>query len=315
MPRIISFVIPCYGSENTISAVIAEIVATVKETDEYEIICVNDNSPDDVLSVLRTEAERNEHVKVISFSMNFGQHNALMAGYRESVGDVVVSLDDDGQTPACDSYKLIDALDEDHDVIFARYANKQHNSFRNLGSRFASHMGHAMMNAPKDLYGSSFFACKRYVIDEISNYENPYTFIAGLIYRSTDKLGNVDIVHRSRTQGESGYSLKKLISLWLNGFTSFSVKPLRAASVVGFIIAAAGIIYAIVIIVRKLVIPDIAIGYSSMMAALLFIGGMIMIMLGMLGEYVGRAYLSLNKAPQYVIKETMNIDSEKEQRD
>lgn len=307
--RKLSFVIPCYRSQGTIASVIKEISSTVRDEDDYEIICVNDNSPDDTLRVLREEAAKNGRVKIISFAMNFGQHNALMAGYRQAEGDIVISLDDDGQTPAEESYKLIDALGSRYDVVYARYAEKKHSSFRNLGSRIAAAMGRAMMGSPKDLYGSSFFACKRFIIDEITRYENPYTFVAGLIFRSTDKLGNVDVRHREREVGSSGYSLKKLISLWLNGFTSFSVKPLRFASIVGFVLAAIGFLFGLAVVVNKLLNPEIAAGYSSLMAVILFVGGMLMIMVGLLGEYVGRIYISLNNAPQYVVRETINIES------
>lgn len=306
--RIISFIIPCYGSEKTISSVVEEIVSSMRPDDDYEIICVNDNSPDDVLSILKSLASQDRRIKVISFAMNFGQHNALMAGYRHATGDIVVSLDDDGQTPACKSYSLIDALDDQHDVIYARYPKKKHNWYRNVGSRVSAAMGRAMMSSPKDLYGSSFFACKRFIIDEIIRYENPYTFVAGLIFRSTGKIGNVDVEHRAREVGSSGYSFKKLISLWLNGFTSFSVKPLRVASIVGFALAVIGFVYGVFVVVNKLLSPGIAAGYSSTMAVILFVGGMLMLMMGLLGEYVGRVYISLNKAPQYVIRDTFNIE-------
>jgi len=310
--RKLSFVIPCYGSERTIAQVIQEIVSTVKQEDDYEIICVNDSSPDHVLEVLEELASALEQLKVISFTKNFGQHNALMAGYRQANGDIIISLDDDGQTPATECYKLIDALGDDLDVIFARYPEQKQSLYRRIGSSFASMMGQMMMGSPKELYGSSFFACKRLIVDEITRYENPYTFIAGLIFRSTDKLGNVDITHNERAYGKSGYSFKKLVSLWLNGFTSFSVKPLRVASVVGFAIAAIGFIFGVYTIINRLLHPDMAQGYSSLMAVILFIGGMLMVMLGLLGEYVGRIFISLNKAPQYVIRETVNINKEEE---
>lgn len=308
--RKISFVIPCYGSEKTIAQVIQSIQRTVKGSDDYEIICVNDSSPDQVQTVLEANAERDSRIKVIRLAKNFGQHNALMAGYRHTTGDIVVSLDDDGQTPAEECYKLIDAINDDCDVVYARYQDKKHNTFRNLGSKIAAWMGRIMINYPKDFYGSSYFACKKYVINEISRYENPYTFIAGLIFRSTNRIKNVDVEHRERMSGHSGYSFSKLLALWLNGFTAFSVKPLRIASFVGFVCAITGFIFGLVTVIRKLLEPAIAIGYSSMMAVLLFVSGVLMIMLGLIGEYIGRIYISLNNSPQYVIRDTCNIDDE-----
>lgn len=306
--RKVSFVIPCYNSEKTISSVIEEIVSCVRGGDQYEIICVNDCSSDNVQAVLENEAANNSRVKVIQLSINGGQHNALMAGFNYVTGDIVVCLDDDGQTPACDSYRLIDALDDDHDVIYARYAQKKHGLVRNLGSKFNKWTGEIMIGMPKDVFESSFFACKRFIIDEVIKYKNPYSFIQGLILRTTRKLGNVDVEHRDRLEGSSGYSMAKLIGLWLNGFTSFSVKPLRVSAIVGFVLAFLGFIFGIIVVIRKIVDPSIAAGYSSLMAVILVVGGLLMIMAGMLGEYIGRIYISLNNSPQYVIRKTVNIE-------
>lgn len=305
----LSFVIPCYGSEKTIEAVISDIKKTIRGSDTYEIICVNDCSPDNVLDVLKEIATKDENIKIISLAKNFGQHNALMAGYNCVTGDIIISLDDDGQTPANECYSLIDALNENWDVIYARYKDKKHNSFRKIGSLFAGSMGRVMMQIPKGVEGSSYFACKRYIIDEIIKYENPYTFVGGLVFRTTKKIKNVDVNHRMRQEGKSGYSLHKLVALWLNGFTAFSVKPLRFASITGFICAVIGFIFGIITVLRKLSNPDIAIGYSSMMAVMLLIGGFLMLMMGLVGEYIGRVYISLNKSPQYVVAETININN------
>jgi len=304
----LSFVIPCYRSEKTIENVIREIRETVKKDDTYEIICVNDCSPDGVFDILKKSADNDRNIKVVSLAKNFGQHNALMAGYHYASGDVIISLDDDGQTPADECYSLIDALDEECDVVYARYRERKHNLFRKLGSSFAGLMGKVMMGIPKGIEGNSYFACKRYIIDEIRRYKNPYTFVGGLIFRTTKKIRNIDVTHRERAEGKSGYSLHKLVALWLNGFTAFSVKPLRFASTTGFVCAGFGFVYGIITVVRKLCDPDIAIGYSSLMAVILLIGGLLMVMMGLVGEYIGRIYISLNNSPQYVIRETLNID-------
>jgi len=307
----LSFVIPCYGSEKTISSVIGEIVETVIDNNTYEIICVNDCSPDGVHKVLKDLAENNKNIKVLNLAKNFGQHNALMAGYRHVTGDIIVSLDDDGQTPARDCYKLINALNDDIDVIYARYSEKKHSLFKNFGSKMATWMGRALIEVPVNLYLSSYFVCKRYVIDEIIKYENPYSYICGLIVRATKKIRNVDIEHRAREVGSTGYTFSKLLSLWLNGFTAFSVKPLRIATILGLICSLFGFIYGAWIVIEKLFTNSATpMGYSSMMAATLFIGGMIMLMLGLIGEYIGRIYISINNAPQYVIREKFNCDTQ-----
>lgn len=305
----LSFVIPCYGSEKTITSVIEEIIDTVSSRNPYEIICVNDCSPDNVYEVLKKLARDNNRIKVLSLAKNFGQHNALMAGYGEVTGDIIISLDDDGQTPAKECYKLINQLNENNDVIYARYKEKKHSIFKNFGSRIAALMGQILLEVPKDLYVSSYFVCKRYVIDEIIKYKNPYSYLCGLILRTTKKIRNVDIEHREREIGETGYTFTKLLGIWLNGFTAFSVKPLRIATILGMICSMFGFAYGIWVIIKKLFINDSTpMGYSSMMAAIVFIGGMIMIMLGLIGEYIGRIYISINNAPQYVIREKINYD-------
>lgn len=303
----LSFVIPCYGSEKTIISVIEEIIDTVGNKNPYEIICVNDCSPDGVYKVLRDLAQSNQNIKVINLAKNFGQHSALICGYRHVTGDIIISLDDDGQTPAKEYYKLINELNADNDVVYARYANKKHSKFKNFGSKMAVVMGRVLLNVPKSLYISSYFACKRYVIDEIVKYENPYPYLGGLIVRATKKIVNVDINHREREMGRTGYTFRKLLSLWLNGFTAFSVKPLRIATILGIFCSLFGFGYGIWTIIKKIFInPNLPIGYSSIMSAIMFVGGVIMLMLGLIGEYIGRIYISINNAPQYVIREKIN---------
>ena len=302
----ISFVIPCYRSQNTISGVVDEIFGAYAGK-EFEVILVNDCSPDDTLAVLKEICGKYANVRMLSFARNFGQHSALMAGLRESVGDIVICLDDDGQTPPAESIKLVDKINEGFDVVYARYEDKQHSVFRNWGSRLNNRMSEIMLGKPKDLYMSSFVAMKRFVVDEILRYDNPYPYLGGLVLRTTSSITDVPVVHKKRTEGASGYSLGKLVGLWMNGFTSFSIKPLRIATVLGLIFALAGFVAAIVLIIQKLLYWDkIALGWTSNMAAMVFIGGLILLVLGLVGEYMGRTFISMNKQPQYVIKEKIN---------
>lgn len=304
----LSFVIPCYGSEKTIESVVNGIIETVQGKNPFEIICVNDCSPDNVYSVLEKLAAKYRFVKVVNLAKNFGQHNALMAGFRHLSGDIVVCLDDDGQTDPHDCYKLINALDNKSDVVYAKYPDKKESVFRLFGSWTAKKMGECLCDFPKDISGNSYFACKRFIVDEIVRYDNNYTYLGGLISRSTKRISNVEIPHHEREIGKSGYSFKKLISLWMNGFTAFSVKPLRISTFFGAVVAFLGFCYAIFIAAKKIFNPQMPLGYSSMMCALLIIGGCIMLMLGMIGEYLGRMYICMNKSPQYVIRNTINIE-------
>lgn len=302
----LSFVIPCYRSEKTVMTVVDEIEETVVKRPEfdYEIILVNDGSPDNVWSVIEKRAKEDEHVVGINLAKNFGQHCALMAGYNQTTGDYVVSLDDDGQTPANAMFDLIDKLEEGFDIVYASYPETHQNAFRRWGSDFAKKMSDFMFDVKgDDRKGSSYFVMRRFVVDEIIRYKHSYPYIAGLIMRTTRNIEMVPVEHRDRIQGKSGYNLRSLISLWLNGFTAFSVKPLELGVYIGFLTAAIGFLFSIFTIVRKLLNPDIMMGWSSLMAVLLIISGVIMIMLGMIGEYIGRIYICINNSPQYVVKE------------
>ena len=310
----ISFAIPCYGSEHTIESVVAELRRTMRNLPEYdyEIVMVSDASPDDVFQIIRRLCETDpEHCKGAELARNFGQHAALMAAYRMATGDFILSLDDDGQTPLDAVPQMIGAL-SGADVVFGAYDRKMHNVFRNLGSRINDRMAEFLLGKPEKLRVTSFFAMRRFVADEISKYDNSYPYLLGLLLRTTKNIVNVPVAHRERTAGTSGYTFCKLLRLWINGFTAFSVVPLRIATVCGFLCALLGAVGVVWCVVNKLVHPEVPIGYSSMMTAIVFIGGIVMLMLGMIGEYIGRTYICINKAPQYVIRQTVS-ESQNEQ--
>ena len=311
--KMISFVIPCYRSENTLEAVVDEIELAMTGLDGYghEIVLVNDGSPDDTWGTIKKVAEkRSDIVTGIDLARNFGQHSALMAGLNAAKGDIVICLDDDGQTPANEAGKLIAALESGADVAYARYSHKKHSLFRNFGTAMNEWMASVMIGKPKDLYVSSYFAVKRFVVDEMVKYEGSYPYVIGLVLRTTRNIVNVDVTHRKREIGESGYTLSKLFGLWINGFTAFSIKPLRIATLSGFVFAIFGFLYGIYTVIKKFVYPVAPMGFAALMSAVMFIGGMIMLMLGMIGEYLGRLYISQNKNPQYVIRETTRDEKE-----
>ncbi len=307
----LSFVIPCYGSETTIEIVVNEIRETLKQRPEYdyEIILVNDCSPDRVWPRIRALALADSHITSIDLAKNFGQHAALMAGYRHCTGDLIISLDDDGQTPACELFTLVDKMKEGWDVVYASYAHKMHSGFRNFGTWMNERMTESLIGKPKGLRVTSYFIMRRFIADEILRYENAYPYIEGLIFRATRNIANVPVTHHERMVGESGYTFSKLLALWFNGFTAFSVKPLRIATFCGSACACIGFLYGIYVVIRKLVDSSIEMGWSSIIASIFFLGGLILIMLGMIGEYIGRIYISINNAPQYTIRQVVTADS------
>ncbi len=308
-----SIIIPCYKSGQTIEHVVdmtrEEMVRLGRGN--LEFVLVNDCSPDEgrTISVLRRMAENHADVKVIDLAANSGQHNALMAALRHAEGDIIIGMDDDGQTHPSQLGKLFSALDEGYDLVYGYYPDKKHSWFRNIGSKFNDFTVNSMIKKPKDVRTSSYFLVRKFIRDYSIQYEGSYTYLLGLFMRCTQNITSVPIQHFEREAGESGYTLKQLIRLW-SSIIGFSVIPLRAASVAGFFFAGVGILAAIAVIIMKFVIPDMSMGWPSLMCAVSFFFGLNFMFLGMIGEYLGRMFLGMNKEPQYVIKATYNIEKE-----
>ena len=311
--KLISFVIPCYGSEKTIYYVVKEIDETVSLNNDfdYEIIAVNDCSPDGVWSVLTQLAENNKKLKLINLSKNMNRPGAVMAGLNNTSGEYVCVLDDDGQCPMNRFWDLLDPLDNGYDVAMADYPERKQSAFKDFGTFVNKKMTEYMLDRPKDLQFTNFMIMKKYIAEELCNYKNPYPYMTGLILRTTINIKCVPMDERERYNGSTNFTFKKMVSLWMNGLTAFSIKPLRLASIVGTLSAFIGFVYGLVIIFKKLSGENITQGYSSLMAVILFTNGIIMLLLGLIGEYLGRMYMCINNSPQYVIKERINFDDSK----
>ena len=301
----LSFIIPCYRSEHTLPAVIEELERTMArrpETD-YEIVLTDDCSPDAVWQVIEKLAANNSRIKALQFTRNFGQHSALLAGMSVMTGDAAFCLDDDGQAPLDELFKLVDELDRGYDVVFGAYPQIKQTLFRRFGSWMNKKMAESLLDWPRDVQATSFFICRRAIVEEMLKYDKPYPYLDGLIIRATKNIGHVLVHQRERASGSSGYTLGKLLKLWLNGFTAFSVKPLRAASLCGGLFAVIGFIWMLVIVIVRLTDATVIEGWTTIMAVLLLVGGLLMVMLGLIGEYIGRIYICINNSPQYVIRQ------------
>ena len=275
----ISYVIPCYRSQHTVGGVVAEIAATMQTLPQYdyEVILVNDCSPDDTFGTIRSLVAADSHVVGVDLAKNFGQHAALMAGFHKCSGDIVVCLDDDGQTPADEVGKLLAKIDEGYDVVYASYDTKRQAGWRNLGSWVNSKMTEIMLGKPPELVVNSYFAARRFIVDEMLRYEHCYPYVIGLVLRSTKRICNVPVHHRAREEGRSGCTLFAMV----------------------------GFLYFIYIIIDHFTRAAAPIGWASTTALLLLLGGMILVVLGIMGEYVGRIYMCANAAPQYVEREVI----------
>ena len=310
---LLSFVIPCYRSENTLPKVVETIEETVAGKDgfEAEIVLVNDCSPDNTWQTILDLTKKYDNIKGIDLAKNSGQQNAILAGLRHTGGDLVAVSDDDGQTPIETVFSFYDKMTEgNYDVVCARYHSRGHRSlFRQMGSKANDALIRICLEKPQEINTSVYFLAKRFVIEEMIRYNNAYPHMEGLLLRTTFNIGNVDVDQKDRSSGSSGYNLRKLLSTWVNGLTTFSIKPLRLAVITGMLMAFIGLIVIIILVVTKLSRGDIVLGWTSMIATQILIGGMIMMMLGVIGEYIGRIYLSLNQNPQYVVREVVGKGS------
>lgn len=228
-----------------------------------------------------------------------------MAGFRAAKGNYIMTSDDDGQTPVGKVWDFYEKIQKGYDIVCAKYTETtQKSMIRRFGTKVNEFMLYHMIGKPKDVGLASFFMAKRFVIKEIIRYENPYPYIAGLLLRTSNRIGNIEMQQRSRRTGHSGYTFRKLLGLWINGFTAFSLKPLRIGSALGFISAFLGFLLLVCILLKKLFIPTIQVGYTSQIGIELLMGGLILCVLGIIGEYIGRIYMCINNEPQYIIKST-----------
>lgn len=306
-----SIVIPCYNSDQTIRKVVESTMEEMNRLGkkEYEFILVDDYSPNNpkTITVLKELAEEYESVKVIELAYNSGQHNAIMAGLNYASGDVIIAMDDDGQTHPSQLQFLFAELEKGYDVVYGYYEKKKHSLFRNFGS-YVNHLTvRYLIGKPKDMKVSSFWMIRRFVRDSVITYQSPYTFLQGLFLRTTKNISCVPIQHFEREVGESNYTFKKLLKLWSN-VIGFSVVPLQLATRLGYLFSAIGLIGVVVVLIHKIMRPAVPIGWSSMIVSQFFFSGIILLFMGLIGEYIGRMFLEMHKTPQFVVREVYGTE-------
>lgn len=302
--RALSIVVPVYRSAAILPLLVEKLEQEMRDAgllESFELLLVNDASPDNSAQVIRALAQQYPFVKGISLRRNFGQHNATMAGLNHAVGDIVVVMDDDLQHPPEAVVRMIAALGEGYDVCYTRYLNRQHAAWKKLGSAFNDWVATHLLGKPKGLYLSSFKAIRKEVVAEVVKYDGPYAYVDGLILDVTRAITVVDIEHQARHQGEGNYNLGRSLSLWLKMATSFSVLPLRLASYAGFALASFSLLMIVYVLTQKFLHPEIPAGWTSLIATILLVGGIQTLCIGMMGEYLGRTYLKLNGRPQFVV--------------
>jgi glycosyltransferase involved in cell wall biosynthesis len=303
MTPALSFVIPLYYSAETITPLVKEIEGLVIEGG-HELVLVNDGSRDATAGICR-ELLRDARIPIIfvNHARNFGEHNAVLSGYRHAHGAYVVNLDDDGQNPPGEAVRLWQhAKAGGLDAVYGHYSRKEHSVFRNLGSWFTNRMTDWVLDKPKGFYLSSFRCVSAFVAKEVAAHDGPYPYIDGLILQMTQNIGALEVHHAGRAAGQSGYTLRRLLRLWLSTFVNFSVMPLRLATLLGLVmsvvgLAGLGVVFFLWWHNRG---PDY--GWGSLMGALLVFSGAQLVILGLIGEYVGRMFLTVNRRPQSVVR-------------
>ncbi|MBI4524928.1 MAG: glycosyltransferase family 2 protein [Deltaproteobacteria bacterium] len=306
--ELVSIVVPVYRSAKILPRLVEELKAALLpaegKTDSFELLLVCDASPDNSWSVIQALSMQHAFVRGIHLRINAGQHNAIMVGLRCARGRRIVIMDDDLQHPPTAIPLLLRALDDGFDVCYTRYHHRRHSWWKKVGSKINDVAATLLLQKPKGLYLSSFKALDAAVAREVVKYDGPYAYVDGLILDVTRRITSVEIEHRPRAEGKGNYDLRRSLSLWLKMATSFSVFPLRLLSIAGACLALFSLSMMAYVIALKIADPTIAAGWTSLMATILLLGGLQMLGLGMIGEYLGRVYLKLNRKPQFVIRET-----------
>jgi glycosyltransferase involved in cell wall biosynthesis len=298
-----SLIIPLYRSEETIENLVTRLEG-LEFPDPWQVIFIDDGSPDQSHAVLCGRLKSSPlNALVIRHTRNYGEHQAVLTGYRHAEGEYFINIDDDLQNPPEEALRLLAYAKENNlDVTYGNYICKKHNIFRNSGSAFANLTARWLLDLPNFQYLSSFRCVNRLTAEKIICINGPYVYIDGLLSQVTTKIGSLDVRHDPRDAGTSGYNIRRLVRLWLVILTSFSLMPLRVASLIGIGASVIGALSLIYILVSSIFGHLDVAGWASVISSILFFGGIQCLLLGMVGEYIGRIYLTISGKPQAHIR-------------
>ena len=299
----LSLIIPIYSSEASIPMLLDEL-EKLKIKGNWEVIFIDDGSPDNSFKILMHLLKNSKLNSIlIRHNRNYGEHQAVLTGYRFSKGSYVINLDDDLQNPPEEALKLYSwAYKNNLDLVYGEYEEDEHSNWRNVGSKFAHITAHLFLDLPRSSGISSFRCLKGSIAKEVAKYSGPYPYIDGLIGQVSQSVESIKVKHDKRYIGSSGYNLRRLIRLWINILTSFSLMPLRLSSILGVVFALTGLVGLLFVIYETLLKGVTVSGWPSVISAVLLFGGIQCLLLGLVGEYLGRIYLTVSGKPQSTIR-------------
>lgn len=307
----VSFVVPLHNTGDSLPRLL-EAFRTAEIGCSWELVLVDDGSADGTFARASELAQDYPApVTLVELARNFGEHAAVLEAYRRARGRFVVNLDDDLQNPVSEALKLLKHLRESNaEVVYSHYAEKKHSWPRNVASWLANRCATLLLGKPRDLYLSSFRALRRELVGRIVTYRGPYPYIDGLILGATNRIATLEVEHAERVDGRSGYTPRKLIRLALSLLFDFSVMPLRLASVLGVMLCVLGALILVEVVIETIFVGQRQLGWGSLMGALAVFSGAQLLMLGIIGEYVGRAFLTVSGKPQSLVRTVIQHETQ-----
>ncbi len=304
----ISIVIPVYNSENILDELNLQITQALAKF-SYEVILVNDKSPDKSWDKIVALTKINPNIRGISLKKNAGQDNAIMAGLGYASGEYVVVMDDDLQHSPGDIPKLYEKCSEGYDIVYGLFPSKHQSPWKNAGSRLNEYLAELFLKKPKGLYLSPFKIMRLSLVKEIKEYKGSFPYLDGIVLSVTSNITQIELVHQKRFDGKGNYNLIKSVSVFLKHVTGYSLYPLRLATIMGIMAAGLSFLLGVYFVIDYLTTATRVEGWITLVLLMVFFNGLILMCLGLIGEYVGRVYLTLTSRRQYVVDKVVSQES------
>lgn len=302
-----SIVIPVYQSENIIATTVGKTLEVINDNNlSAEVVLINDGSSDDSWNVIKRLAENTKNVKSINLLRNYGQHNAIVCGFAHSSGEYLVTMDDDLQNPPGEILKLITkANEDDYDLVFGVFKEKKHSFYRRIGSRAISYLNSRIFNKPSEITITNFRIIRRDLIDRVLCHNTVYPYIPGLLLKYSGKMANVEVQHEARTVGNSNYSMRKIINLVGRVLINYSSYPLRLVSGIGLFVSLISFVIGMVYLINGFLYGSQVAGWTSLIVLISFLGGFIIALLALIGEYLSRMLSQMSGEKMYYVKDVV----------